>query len=83
MELLTSPSDKQGLWTVHAILTIKTHKASSLFRFTLWAENGTHNEEDDSSGNCDNEEILSLENYANNDNNKNPHGSISCYLKGK
>jgi hypothetical protein len=69
MELLTSPSAKQDLLTVHPILTIKTHKTSSLLKVIRWADKGTHYEDDDSNGNCDNEEILSLENYVNNDKN--------------
>jgi hypothetical protein len=69
MELLTF-SEKQDLWTVHSILTIKTHKALSLFQDIQRADNGAHNEDDDSNDNCDNEEILSLENYVDNDKNK-------------
>jgi len=78
MQLLTSPSERQDLWTVHAILTIKTHKALNLLQVILRADNGTHNEGDDSSDNYDNEEILSLKNYVNNGKNKNPHANISC-----
>ena len=76
---VTSPSEKQDLLTVHVILTIKTHKALSLFQGIQRTDTGTHNEDEDSNDNYDNEEVLSLENYVNNDKNKNPYGNISCY----
>jgi hypothetical protein len=55
----------------------------SLLQVIPRADNGTRNEDDDSSGNYDNEEILSLKNYVNNGKNKNPHENIYCYNKEK
>jgi hypothetical protein len=51
---------KKDFWTAHVILTIKTHKTLSLLKVIRWADNGTHNEDGDSSDNYGNEEILSL-----------------------